>query len=294
MRDVTPPLVAIITLNWNRRADTLAFLASCAALRYPRLHTIVVDNDSSDGSREAIGAAFPEVEQLHNAANVGFARGMNVGMRRAYESGADYFFLANNDTTLAPDALDLLVAAAETYGAGLVAPAIYYQDAPRTIWWLGGRLRPLLLEIRRYKRPPARHASQPFDVDFITGCGMLISRATFERVGMFDERFFMYYEDSDYCLRAYRIGVKVLVEPRATMYHKVAQSSGGSNSPAERYHMARSSVQFFRKHARPWQWPLIWPYRTGSAICNLWRLLHRRRLAAAAAYLRGLRDGVLL
>jgi glycosyltransferase involved in cell wall biosynthesis len=124
MRDVTPPLVAIITLNWNRRADTLAFLASCAALRYPRLHTIVVDNDSSDGSREAIGAAFPAVEQLHNAANVGFARGMNVGMRRAYACGADYFFLANSDTTLAPDALDLLVVAAETYGAGLVAPAI--------------------------------------------------------------------------------------------------------------------------------------------------------------------------
>jgi GT2 family glycosyltransferase len=286
------PLVAIITLNWNRKGDTLEFLASCAALSYPRLHTIVVDNGSSDGSPEAIAAAFPAVEQILNGANLGFAAGMNAGMRRARELGADYVFLANNDTTLAADALDRLVAAAEQHGAGMVSPAIYYAGAPQRIWWLGGRLRPLLLEIRRYERPPARHDPQPFRVDFITGCGMLVRRSVLEGVGLFDERFFMYYEDSDYCLRAYRAGVRVLVEPRSAMYHKVAQSSGGSFSPNERYHMARSSVQYFRKHARPWQWPLIWPYRAGSAVRKLLFLARSGRLDAARAYLRGLRDGM--
>lgn len=288
------PLVAVITLNWNRKDDTLAFLASCAALRYPRLTTLVVDNASDDGSVEVIGRAFPDVEQVRNGGNLGFAAGVNVGIRRACALGADYVFLANNDTTLAPDALDLLVTAAERYGAGMVAPSIYYADTPQAYWWLGGYLRPLLLEIRRCEEPPAHDAPEPFAVDFITGCGMLVSRTTLQAVGLFDERFFMYYEDSDYCLRAHRHGVKVLVEPRAAMYHKVAQSSGGSNSPNERYHMARSSVQYFRKHARPWQWPLVWPYRAGSALRNVWRLIRRRRVAAAAAYLRGLRDGVLL
>lgn len=291
MAERPAPLVAIITLNWNRKDDTLDFLASCAELRYPRLHTIVVDNASRDGSPQAIAAACPQVEQIVNADNLGFSGGMNVGLRRALELGADYVFLANNDTTLAPDALDWLVAAAEREGAGLVAPAIYYASAPHKIWWLGGRLRPLLLEVRRYERVPARHDPRPFAVDFITGCGMLASRATLERVGLLDERFFMYYEDSDYCLRALRAGVRALVEPRAAMYHKVAQSSGGSDSPNERYHMARSSVQYFRKHARPWQWPLIWPYRAGSALRHVLRLARRRRLDAARAYLRGLRDG---
>lgn len=286
-----PPLVAIITLNWNRKGDTLEFLSSCAELSYPRLHTIVVDNGSSDGSTEAIGAQFPRVEQILNGANLGFAGGMNVGMRRACALGADYVFLANNDTTLAADAIDRLVATAEEHGAGMVAPAIYYAGAPHRIWWLGGRLRPILLEVRRYAQPPSRHDPRPFPVDFITGCGMLARSSVLAEVGLFDERFFMYYEDSDYCLRAHRAGVRVLVEPRAAMYHKVAQSSGGSNSPNERYHMARSSVQYFRKHARPWQWPLIWPYRAGSAVRSLWFLARRRRLDAARAYLRGLRDG---
>lgn len=285
------PLVAIITLNWNRKGDTLEFLASCAGLGYPRLHTIVVDNGSTDGSAEAISARFPAVEQILNGANLGFAGGMNAGMRRALALGADYVFLANNDTTLAPDALGRLVAAAEEQGAGMASPAIYYASAPHRIWWLGGRLRPLLLEIRRYERPPARHDPRPFAVDFITGCGMLVRRDVLETIGLFDERFFMYYEDSDYCLRAHRAGVRAVVEPRAAMYHKVAQSSGGSNSPNERYHMARSSVQYFRKHARPWQWPLIWPYRAGSAARTLLRLARARRLDAARAYLRGLRDG---
>jgi GT2 family glycosyltransferase len=285
------PLVAIITLNWNRKGDTLDFLASCAGLRYPRLDTIVVDNGSADGSPAAIAAGYPQAEQVLNGANLGFAAGMNAGIRRALERGAAYVFLANNDTTLAPDAIALLVAAAEGAGAGMVSPAIYYFDAPQRIWWLGGRLRPLLLEVRRCERAPSRHDPRPFAVDFITGCGMLISRATLERVGLFDERFFMYYEDSDYCLRARRAGIRVLVEPRAAMYHKVAQSSGGSHSPNERYHMGRSSVQYFRKHARPWQWPLIWPYRAGSAARSLWRLARLRRFAAAGAYLRGLRDG---
>jgi len=292
MSERPAPLVVIVTLNWNRKADTLAFLTSCADLSYPRLHTIVVDNASSDKSVQAIAATFPHVEQLVNAANLGFARGTNVGMRRAYELGADYLFLANNDTTLLSDAINLLVATAETYGAGMVAPSIYYADPPHAIWWLGGWLRPQLLEVRRCERVPGRNALHPFAVDFITGCGMLVSRATLEAVGLFDERFFMYYEDSDYCLRAYQRQVKVMVEPRAAMYHKVAQSSGGSNSPNERYHMARSSVQFFRKHAQPWQVPLIWPYRAGSALRNLWRLIRRRRLDAAGAYLRGLRDGL--
>lgn len=287
------PLVYVITLNWNRRDDTLAFLESCQGLRYPRWRALVVDNGSADGSPQAIAAAFPAVEQIVNPANLGFAAGMNVGLRRALAAGADYAFLANNDTTVAPDLLGLLVSAAQASGADLASPAIYYAAAPRRIWWLGGRLRPLLLEVRRYEAPPWRHDPAPFAVDFITGCGMLISRRCLEQVGLFDERFFMYYEDSDYCLRALRAGLRAIVEPRAVMLHKVAVSSGGSDSPNERYHMARASLQYFRKHARPWQWPLIGPYRAASAVRTLSRLARRGRWPAARAYLRGLRDGAL-
>jgi GT2 family glycosyltransferase len=282
------PLVIIITLSWNRQADTLAFLASCGELRYPRLQTVVVDNGSTDGSVAAIRAAYPDVIQLCNATNLGFAAGMNVGLRYALAHNADYVFLANNDTTLAPDALDLLVRAAAAQKAAVIAPAIYYAAASEQLWWLGGTLRPLLLEVQRLAAAPSptpffagvgflpepspqtplperergfgQHQgaefaaappspregeggwgdegtsalgrdpgknlhlkATPFPVDFVTGCGMLITRAALAQVGLFDERLFMYYEDSDFCLRVRRAGQTILVEPRAAMYHKVAQ-----------------------------------------------------------------------
>jgi len=134
--------------------------------------------------------------------------------------------------------------------------------------------------------------SDTIERSVLVGCGLLIRRDLLERVGLFDERFFMYYEDLDLCLRARRAGYRLLLVPSAKMWHKVAVSSGGRDSPGERYHMARSSVLFFRKHARSWQVPFIAPYRTASAVKTVTRLLLRRRPDSARAYLRGLRDGL--
>jgi GT2 family glycosyltransferase len=286
--DALPPIY-ILTLNWNRRDDTLAFIESALGLGYEPKQILVVDNASSDGSVETIGSRFPEVRQIVNQANLGFAAGMNVGLRSALQDGAEYVFLVNNDTLLTPDLLDRLVDTAETHQAQIVAPAIYYADTPDRIWWLGGKLRPLLLEVRRYEAPP--HPG-PFAVDFVTGCAMLISRHCLEQVGLFDERFFMYYEDADYCLRVRRSGGTILVEPDAVMYHKVASSSGGSASPGERYLTARGSVLYFRKYARGRRIPAVIAYRSGSAVRTLIRLLRHGRFKAAGSYVRGLWDGL--
>jgi GT2 family glycosyltransferase len=290
----TPPLVYIITLNWNRCNDTLAFLESCSRLVYPNVRILVVDNASTDGSGSAIAAQFPCVEQLSNARNQGFAAGANRGIRHALAHGADFMFLANNDTFMAVDTLTLLMDAALTADADLAAPAIYYADTPDRVWSIGGWRRHPTLEIaacQRWQHGVSREP-EPFRVDFITGCGMLIRRRCLETVGLFDEWFFMYYEDSDYCLRARAAGAVVIVVPRARMWHKVATSHGGSDSPGERYYMALSSVQFFKKHIRGWPWAVVIPYRAASTGRTLLRLLTRGRHAAAGAYLRGLWDGV--
>jgi GT2 family glycosyltransferase len=253
----------------------------------------VVDNDSTDGSTAAIAARFPDVEQLLNKCNLGFAAGANVGIRHALAQGADFVFLANNDTLLAPDALDVLVGAALESDAGLVAPKILYVDEPDVIWSVGGRRSRLTLEItgcRRGQRDTLLDAA-PFEVDFVTACGILIRCECFKDVGPFDERFFMYYEDSDYCLRARSAEYRVLVVPRARMWHRVAASIGGSDSPTERYHMALSSVHFFKKHLRGWRWLIVVPYRVASAVKTVARLLVTGRSHSAWSYLRGLREG---
>jgi len=287
------PLVYVVIPNWNRRDDTLACVESLLQMDYPDFRIVVVDNGSTDDSVQAMARQFPGVEQITNGRNLGFAAGANVGIRHALARGADFVFVANNDTSVAPDALGVMVEAASPQDVGLVGPKIYYAGDPQRIWSVGAWRHRLTLEITGCRRGQldADPDGEPFEVDFVTGCAMLIRRGCLEQVGLFDERFFMYYEDSDYCLRVRSAGYHVLVVPRAKMWHKVATSSGGSDSPMERYHMARSSVLFFRKHVRGWRWLIVGPYRAGSAVKWVMRLALRRRWVSVRAYLRGLGDG---
>ena len=131
-------MIYVITLNWNRCADTLEFLASCSQLAKPNARFLVVDNGSTDGSPQEIAKRYPQVEHIINDRNLGFAGGVNVGIRHALAQGADWICLANNDTQLAPDALSLLVEAASAADAALASPAIYYASDPQRIWAAGG------------------------------------------------------------------------------------------------------------------------------------------------------------
>lgn len=291
-RPTDAPLVAILMLNWNRPDDTLDCLASAAAQSHPNIALLVVDNASSDDSVARIGAAYPEATILRTQRNLGFAGGANRGLRAALDMGADYIFLVNNDTTFAPDVVALLLEKARP-DVGVVMPAIYYADAPQTPWSLGGRRHWLTLE-KTGDDPTALTATSAakLERDYAVGCGMLLARGMLEQVGLFDERFFMYYEDMDLSLRIRRAGFRILLIPAARMWHKVAMSSGGRDSPAERYWMARSSVLFFLKHVHGLRWLVVLPYRAGSACKTVLRLCLRGRGSAARAYLRGLRDGL--
>jgi len=289
---VTYPLVYIITLNWNQPQHTLAFLASCAQQTYHSLRLLVVDNGSTDDSPTAVTTHFPHVEQITNRRNLGFAAAANIGIDHAFKQGADYIFLANNDTTLAPNALDLLVQTAVATQAALTTPLIFYAGSPTHIWSAGGWRHQISLEI--YRRPTLPFPPGPLPVDFITACGMLISRTCLQTVGLFDERFFMYYEDMDYCLRVQAANQLILLVPQAHMWHHGAASSGGRDSPNERYHMARSSLLYFRKHIRGWQWLIVAPFRLGSTLKTSYRLSRRQQWPALRAYLSGLWDGLRL
>lgn len=287
------PLVAIVTLNWNRPEDTLVCLESAAAQTYSHTRLVVVDNGSSDDSVARISAGCPSAVMVCNSRNLGFAAGANCGLRVALELGADFVFLVNNDTFFAPDMLARLMAQV-TRDVGMVTPAIFYAARPQVPWSLGGQRHWLTLE-KTGDGPAALRqvgASGVLELDYAVGCGVLLSRAMLTQVGLFDERFFMYYEDMDLSLRVRQAGFRILLVPAARMWHKVAMSSGGSDSPAERYWMAESSVRFFAKHVRGARWLAVVPYRVGSACKTVVRLWLRRRGPAARAYVRGLRDGL--
>jgi|YNPNPStandDraft_1061719.scaffolds.fasta_scaffold03351_8 GT2 family glycosyltransferase len=287
------PLVYVVILSWNQREDTLTCLESVTRLDYPNLRLLLVDNGSSDGTVEAAARQFPDIEIIANESNLGFAAGCNVGLRHALKQGADYVFLLNNDTLVDPAALTHMMALAGP-DVGMVAPKIYYAGDSTRIWSVGGRCHPLTLEKTGDRRGciDTGQWDEVQERDYLVGCALLLSRRLLMEVGLFDERFFMYYEDSDLSLRARSAGFRLLLSPEARVWHKVALSSGGSNSPSERYWMARSSVLFFHKHVRGLRWLIVFPYRVGSAIKTIFRLIWHGQDRSAWFYLCGLYDGL--
>lgn len=289
----TLPLVYVVILSWNHCRETVSCIFSVKALRYPNKRILLVDNGSQDGTPKIVASLFPDVEILVNEKNLGFAAGCNRGLCYVLEKGADFIFLLNNDVEVEPQSLDHLISLAGP-GIGMVAPKIYYAEDPQRIWSIGGVRHPLTLEKTGDARDQIDRGqfNRVLERDYLTGCAVLISRELLEKIGLFDERFFMYYEDSDLSLRARQQGFRLLLAPEAYVWHKVAASSGGGNSPNERYWMARSSVLFFHKYVRGPRWLIVVPYRIGSAIKTLLRLILQKRWKAAHAYLLGLRDGL--
>jgi GT2 family glycosyltransferase len=281
-----------VVVNWNRPADTVACIDSLLAQASITPKVIVVDNGSTDDSVSIIREKFPQVELIASPTNLKFAGGYNLGIRRALESGADAVFILNNDAVIAPNGLATMLLQTAP-DVGVVAPMIYRFDHPQRIWSIGGRINLWTLE----KSDDARNEDDPdewpsvIEQDFVTGCSMLFSRKVIEEVGLFDENFEQYYEDMDLCRRIRLAHFRILVIPKAKVWHKIALSSGGSDAPEERYWMARSSVRYFRKHANGHQLLVIIPYRLGSAIKTTLRLIIKKRWASVWAYWKGLMEG---
>jgi GT2 family glycosyltransferase len=238
---------------------TLDCLASLAELNYPanRLHIIVVDNGSTDGTSQAVRDRHSCVTVLVNEENLGFAEGNNVGIRRALMGNAEYVMLLNNDTAVDPSMLDELLAVTESDPAvGIVGPKMLYYDQPDLIWcagnqldWRSGesvRLQAEQLD-RAVKEPRAEEL--PREVDFITACAICLRRQVIEQIGLLDPRFFIYYEETDWCMRARAAGWQVLYVPRARMWHKVSAAMGPT-SPATAYYMSRNVLLFLAKNRR--------------------------------------------
>ncbi len=288
------PLVWIIIVNWNGKADTLACLASLRKISYPSRHILVVDNASADGSVEAIRAQFPEVEVLVNEKNERFARANNQGMQKALAAGADLVLLLNNDTEVAPDFLDHLVSAAESRPeVGMVAPKIYYHHDPELIWFAGGRInfwtgRIFHLGLRR-RDFPQMHDS-PEVVDFLTGCAILAKRECLEKAGFLDESYYMYAEDVDWCWRVRHAGFLCLYQPAAKIWHKVSASTSGQ---FKTYQKVRSNFIFFKTYAKWYHWPTIVPGVLVGAVAEIVRQFIQDPSQArrtAGALLRGFWD----
>lgn len=286
------PHVAVIVLTWNGQVHTMACLRSLATMNMPPTQTIVVDNGSTDGTPMAVRRQFSSVTVLENRENLGFAAANNRGIRHALARGADYIWLLNNDTVVAPDCLSALLAVAEgDPKIGMVGPKIYYYDTPDRLQSAGGWISWHPFGIRLIGEGEADHGQydQIREVDFVSGCALMAKRQAIEATGVLDPDFFAYYEDPDWGVRMQHAGFRVVYVPQARVWHKGCVSSD-NNLPLRDYYNHRNQLLFVRKHG---PWPARWRAylaSLGTAGKQLLRALFPQRRPEAVAALRGIRD----
>jgi len=261
--------VFVVVLNWNRADDTLECLRSLSNLVLDDvvLTVVVVDNASVDNSVERIKKTkWPfAFALLKNSKNLGFAEGNNVGIKYSLENGADYVMVLNNDTIVDRKLLVNLLSSFDDKKeeVGVVSPKIYFakgfefhkdryskEELGRVIWYAGGKID--WNNVFGVNLGVDEVDNDRFDkevrTDFATGCCSLFSASVLKKVGLYDKRYFMYFEDVDLSVRLNKAGYSVLFNPKGLVFHKVAQSSG-IGSDLNDYFISRNRLLFGIKYA---------------------------------------------
>jgi GT2 family glycosyltransferase len=257
------PHVVTVVLNWNKAQDSANCVAALRHQSYARMSVIVVDNGSTEGSLAPLEALSPQPIILRNKSNLGFAGGVNVGIKRALAEGADYIWLLNNDAVAAPHTLASCVAAMSADPAlGLTSPVILNADAGDEVEFCGGLWNDNSFATTN---DPATyriwHRTRP-DRLWLVGTALLIRRSVVDAIGLFDEKLFAYWEDNDYSVRALRAGFRCAVVLDGVVRHWSGRpkTDPGAKPVHYHYYMARNEILFIRKHLSLSQQPrpLLW------------------------------------
>lgn len=265
---MTQPYVISVILNYNRPQDTMEYLASMAQTTYQNHHVILLDSGSSAESKEIIHSTFPAVQIIELVENLGYAGNNNVGIKAALAQGADWVFVLNEDTVLAPDCLACLVEAGESDPQiGIVGPMVYHHDEPTLIQSAGGKLGRYWESTHLAQNEPDHgQFNQPHHVDWLSGCGIMVRRAAIKQIGTIDERYFCYWEETDWCVRAGKAGWQIMHVPAAKLWHKGVQRDYHPK-PSVTYYTTRNRLLTLAKHhAPPTVWVRVWAQHLRTLI----------------------------
>lgn len=261
--------VFISLLNFNGKKNTLNCLESLGNIKKDnfRLTIVVVDNASSEEFDLKSGTVKDiTLVVIKNKENLGFAGGHNVAIRHALKNKADYVLVINNDVYVDKNFIaELLRIAEENDNVGILSSKIYFapgfefhkdkysqKQQGKVIWYAGGKMdwKNVIGHHRGVDEVDKGQFDKIEETELATGCCMLIKKEVFEKVGIFDDRYFLYYEDSDLSIRAKNKGFKIIYVPTSVIWHNNAGAAGGSGSVLQDYYITRNRLLFGFRYAQ--------------------------------------------
>ncbi|WBL36757.1 glycosyltransferase family 2 protein [Tepidiforma flava] len=291
---VSTPRIAILTVTTNAAAHLPAYLDALERVTYPAWELWAVDNGSRDGSAAMVRERMPGARVLENGENLGFTGACNRALREILaRPDIGYVLFLNDDTEVTPGFLEPLAALADA--RTLVAPKTYLAGQPGILddaagafdWWRGTWRRRVL---GRREGPADCY---PHAIETANLSCLLVPAGAFREVGLLDDAFFVYYDDTDFCRRARAAGYRIFFEPRSVVYHRKGATLGGQASAFGCYYLARNRPYLIRKHRGLLPFAAFFAYyaATRAARMGLWLGQGRADLARATAA--GMRDFVL-
>lgn len=242
--------VGVVMVNYNGQNYNKECIDSIFNSNYKNIKIYIIDNCSVDNSVEELEKLYGnKVTLIKGDKNRGFAGATNIGIKLALEDKVDYVLLLNNDTVIDNKMIKNMIQVSKRNGGAVISPKIYYYDPSNIIWSAGGKIKWECGCTRQYGmgKKDCSEYDEEKEVDFATGCCMLIPVDVIKNIGILSEEYFLYFEDTDFCVKLKRNGYKIIYDPTAFMFHKVSASSGGLNSKIFIYYYTRGRFLFNSK-----------------------------------------------
>ena len=271
--------VGIVLINYNGEKYIADCLNSLQAQTYNNFEILFWDNHSSDASIEIVKRLYTQVHLVESQYNYGFAKANNLAVKQMLKMGAEYILLLNVDTVADSFLVERLLEKAD---ANTVTTArIGMGKNGGANWYAGGELQ---FDIGNARHLYIKNYKKETPVSFISGCCMMIHKDIIKKYGLFNAEYYLYYEDTDLCMRWYLEGVRMLYIPSVKVWHKVGGSTGGYKSPLKEYYLIRNRLYFvnrYRKYIKA---------NTKDVLCNIiknkivWPTEYNGKMIRAACY----------
>jgi GT2 family glycosyltransferase len=287
--------LGLVTVLYHSDEVLNGFITSLKHQEYENWHIYFIDNSPSDEIDKLIGNLFKfdseKYTHIKQKKNVGVAEGNNIGIKLAIKEGFDYILLLNNDIEFyQKNIFTILLNYATTHNEKIIVPKILYYNT-RKIWMAGGKFQTLFARTPHLgkDKEDSIYYNQSKHVEYAPSCFMLINKKVFQDIGLMDEKYFVYYDDTDFVLRAKKNGYMIYYLPELEIFHKVSSSTGGRLSLFTIYYTHRNRIYYIRKHYSFFHFSFIY------SICSfLYCYFIKYNLEQRKALLKGFKEGLTL